>query len=68
LESRSGCGNTSAFDDAEENMTMSTTGLGRRGALAGLAAAGGTMLIQARDARAQGIAMTYVAPFSFILA
>jgi ABC-type nitrate/sulfonate/bicarbonate transport system substrate-binding protein len=68
LESRSGCGNTSAFDDAEENMTMSTTGLGRRDALAGLAAAGGTMLIQARDARAQGIAMTYVAPFSFILA
>ena len=43
-------------------------GIGRRAALAGLGAAGGAMLIRAQDARAQGVAMTYVAPFSFIMA
>jgi ABC-type nitrate/sulfonate/bicarbonate transport system substrate-binding protein len=45
-------------------------GTGRRDMLAGMgaAAAGGAMLIHARDARAQGMTMTYVAPFSFIMA
>ena len=45
-----------------------TQAIGRRGALAGIGAAGAMMVITARDARAQGVAMTYVAPFSFILA
>ena len=50
-------------------MTM-RIGTGRRDMLAGMgaAAAGGAMLIHARDARAQGMTMTYVAPFSFIMA
>ena len=43
-------------------------GIGRRTALAGLGATGGAMLIRAQDARAQGVSMTYVAPFSFIMA